>query len=443
MAAGPPPTGTVVITSRDPDADQVVPCRVVLQRLGRVKMPPKVRDSGGELSLTLPRGRYRVTVFHGLEWTAAEEEIEVVEGTLRVAVTLRHVVEPGFWIGADLHVHAKASFDSLMSYETRERSLTATGVEVAVASDHDVSSAPVSKGALGWIGGVEITRKYGHLNVFPYDIAPPPKRLRTLHEITDDIRARTPASIVQVNHPRLRGMGLFTLLHISPSRPDSLTALPRQVSHLEVFNGHDTRAKTTRANVDEWLALWEAGRPMWATGGSDAHKLSRPTPGFPRTYVPCLPVPDRSTCKTGIWLQTMLASGKAFVTSGPFIELAQDGAWPGGPLVVTDGRAKVQVRVRAAPFVAADELVVLVGGKEVLRRDLPPRALSLGGASGTLAEARKATVLFDGEIDVPVATGAKTLVVVVRGRQSLRTLLPTLDIEPFAFTNPLVVEPQP
>lgn len=438
----PRPTGRLTVTALDRDVGTTIPFRAVFLTVSGRAAPPKVRDSEGELVMSLPRGKYRVVVFHGLEWTADEREIEVDGTEQRITFGLRHVVEPGGWASTDLHVHARASFDSLVTFEARERSLSALGIESAVASDHDAASAPVGKGALSWIGGVEITRKFGHLNAFPYTVAPPPKRLRKLQDIASWVHEQAPEAILQVNHPRLRGMGLFTLLGISPTKENTLARLPTEVRHLEVFNGHDTRGSTVRAVVDEWLRFWQAGRPLWATGGSDVHKTTKPTPGFPRTYVQCLPVPSRKTCATPLWVRTMLAGGRAFVTSGPFVEVMQDGRGPGSPLVVKEGRALFHVRVRAAPFVAADELIVLVGGREITKRDLPARKLQLD-ATGTLEEARKAAVAFDGEIEVPVAADAKTLVVLVRGRQSLRTLLPTLDMEPFAFSNPLVIGATP
>ncbi len=438
----PRPTGRLTVTTVDRDAGTTIPFRAVFLTASGRAAPPKVRDSEGELVLTLPRGKYRVVVFHGLEWTADEREIDIDGTEQHLTFGLRHVVDPSGWASTDLHVHARNSFDSLVTFESRERSLTALGVESAVASDHDAVSAPVAKGSLGWIGGVEITRKFGHLNAFPYTVAPPPKRLRKLQEITSFVREQAPEALLQVNHPRLRGMGLFTLLGITTDKESTLARLPREVKHLEVFNGHDTRVSTVRAMVDEWLRLWQAGRPLWATGGSDVHKTTKPTPGFPRTYVQCLPTPSRATCATPIWVRTMLAAGRAFVTSGPFVELTQDGRGPGSALVVKEGRALFHVKVQAAPFVSADELVVLVGGREITKRDLPKRKLTLD-AAGTLDEARKAASLFDGDIEVPVAADAKTLVVLVRGCQSLRTLLPTLEMEPIAFSNPLVIGPTP
>jgi hypothetical protein len=446
LQAKSPAFGKVIVSTTDRDSGGKLPFRLVLQRVVQRPMKASVRDSDGanEMELTLAHGRYRIIVFHGLEWTAAEREIVIDDQPQTLAIGLRHVIEPGLWIGADLHTHARGSFDSLMPYTKREDSLTAMGVEVAVSSDHDTASQPVAKGPLAWIGGVEITRNFGHLNLYPFTAAPPPKRYRRLRDLVAEAVDRAPEAILQVNHPRLQGMGLFTILRIKRGVPPTPEQVPLAVRHLEVFNGRDRQASVVRASVDEWLTMWQAGRPFWATGGSDVHKSVRPSPGFPRTYVPCLPFPTRKTCGTPLWLRTMLDGGRAFVTSGPFVEVRQNesGMGPGGALVVHDGQATIRVRVRAAPYVSADELVVLVGGKEMLRRQLPTKALRYDSA-GTLAEARKAAIAFDDDVTVPVATDAKTLVVLVRGKQSMRTLIPTLDMEPFAFTNPLIVGPGP
>lgn len=438
--------GRVTVRTTDRDSGEKLPFRLMLQRVAKRAMKASVRDSDGanEIDLTLAHGRYRIVVFHGLEWTAAEREIVVDDTPQSVEVNLRHVIDPGLWIGTDLHVHARASFDSLVPYSKREDSLRAMGMEVAVASDHDTASQPAPKGDFSWIGGVEITRNFGHLNLYPFTAAPPPKRYRRLRDLVAEAVDRAPEAILQVNHPRLRGMGLFTILHIKRGVPPTPEQVPLAVRHLEVFNGRDRQASVVRASVDEWLTMWQAGRPFWATGGSDVHKTMRPSPGFPRTYVPCLPLPSRATCGTPLWVRTMLDQGRAFVTSGPFVEVRQNesGMGPGGALVVHEGKATIHVRVRAAPYVAADELVVLVGGKEIFRRDLPPKTLAYD-SEGTLEQAQKAAIAFDDDVTVPVAPDAKTLVVLVRGKQTMRTLIPTLDMEPFAFTNPLIVGPGP
>jgi hypothetical protein len=444
--ARPTAFGKVIVRTTDRDSGGKLPFRLVLQRVVQRPMKASVRDSDGtnDMELTLAHGRYRLVIFHGLEWTAAEREIVIDEHPQTLAIGLRHVVEPGPWIGADLHTHARGSFDSLMPYTKREDSLSAMGVEVAVSSDHDTASQPTSRGPLAWIGGVEITRNFGHLNLYPFTAAPPPKRYRRLRDLVAEAVDRAPEAILQVNHPRLRGMGLFTILRIKRGVPPTPDQVPLAVRHLEVFNGRDRQASVVRASVDEWLTMWQAGRPFWATGGSDVHKSVRPSPGFPRTYVPCLPLPTRATCGTPLWVRTMLDGGRAFVTSGPFVEVRQNesGQGPGGALAVKDGHATIHVRVRAAPYVAADELVVLVGGQEIARRELPPKTLRYDDA-GTLEEAQKAAIAFDDELTVPVAPSAKTLVVLVRGKQSMQTLIPTLDMEPFAFTNPLIVGPGP
>jgi hypothetical protein len=136
-----------------------------------------------------------------------------------------------------------------------------------------------------------------------------------------------------------------------------------------------------------------------------------------------------------------LRRGKIVVSSGPFVEVTQGGRGPGEALAVEGGKARVRVKVRAAPWVDAAEVEVFVGGKSALRRELPEGpARRVGSPEGSLEDGRRAAVRLDEELEVPVEPGARGLVVVVRGRRKAGEVLPFLDWAPRAIVNPMLIE---
>src|SRR6185503_19936938 len=94
------------------------------------------------------------------------------------------------------------------------------GIELAVATDHNhvtdyaaVLRAQGLQGRLGAATGVEITTPgWGHFNAYPYSssLEVPPFQTASPLEIFSVLRARAPHAILQVNHPRMPGVGYFT-----------------------------------------------------------------------------------------------------------------------------------------------------------------------------------------------------------------------------------------
>ena len=77
----------------------------------------------------LPAGTYRLSATRGLAYTVDEARVAVGRGEFVEAdLELRRVLETPGWVACDLHVHARPSFDSLVSVEDRLRTLAAAGV---------------------------------------------------------------------------------------------------------------------------------------------------------------------------------------------------------------------------------------------------------------------------------------------------------------------------
>lgn len=450
----------------DHDSRRALPARLVVHGRDGTPEPnfgPPHRATGagplidaehGEVDVMLPAGSYRLLGARGVEYSMAKRDITLRAGDDRREVLgLRHVVDSPGWAGCDLHVHSRGSFDSPVSLEDRVRTLMAAGIDFAVPSEHnsvgsyESSEVVAQQDWMGWVPAVEVTTsgpQRGHFNVFPYSLMEVPRYDHTsLRELVAFVRKKSAESVIQINHPRMGKIGHFTTLRLDPNTTRGLTRLAAGFDTIEVYNGQELGwPARTEEVISDWIQLFERGRRHWGTGSSDSHLVQYTTAGYPRTFVA---VRDDHEDGQGAPLDVpgLLASlkrGHAFVTSGPFVELSQDGRGPGERLVVAEGKAKIHVKVRAAPWVSVNELEVRVGGNTVLRRPLTSPALQVEMPEGTLEQVRRAAVRLDEDIEVPVPAGTRTLVVLVRGGQSIGEVLPFMDFKPLAVVNPMLVE---
>lgn len=464
-----PRIGVLRVHVVDHDRGVDLPARVVVhghqkEGFSGTKEPnlgPPYRSSGagplldtedGHVRLTLPSGIYRVLATRGIEYTVDEEEVEVVAGAEReVKMRLRRVIETPGWAGCDLHVHARGSFDTLVSIDDRVRSLMAAGLDFAAASEHnrtgsyDLSTLAGQDTWLTWIPAVEVTTmdpSQGHFNVMPYNRPEAPRYRRTsLRELISYVMRKSPDSLVQVNHPRMGTIGHFNALRMDPKTQKGIGRLARDFVLLEIYNGFDlaTPAKT-EATLREWLALLERGHVHWGTGSSDSHNVQYTGVGYPRTYVA---VKEDHEGGEGAALDISglfdgLRKGKILVTSGPFVDVSQEGRGPGEEMETTEGKARFHVRVRATPWIDTSELEIYVGGKSVLRRNLSGRPeRRMGKPEGGLQEERQRMVRFEEDLEVNAPPGAQYLVVVVRGQKKVSEVLPFMEWTPMAIVNPM------
>jgi hypothetical protein len=395
----------------------------------------------GEAHIPLPTGFYRVIVTHGPEWTVHDEDVELDVGEVTpVDARLEHVVDPGPWVACDLHVHAEPSPDSEVELADRVASLVAEGIAFAVPTDHnhvtdysDAIRAQPLQGLLS-VPGVEVTTNapnYGHFNAFPMRLDPdkpgngaptyqgvePAALFSALHALSPDL-------MVQVNHPRLEGnIGYFDLTGFDPATGNGNEHYSDAYDALEVWNGFDL---ARRANVErvfaEWLAEIARGRHVIATGSSDSHTIRSEAAGYPRTYVRASP----GGAHDGRALIQALKAGRAFVTSGPFLNVQVNGRGPGDKVFVDGDEADVEIAVQSAPWIDLSALRVYLGGDLVYRGAIDEHALTR-----TTGASRFATMLH-----VPLRRSAP-LVVAVDGDKQLDEVVARRGIRPFAFINPI------
>lgn len=457
LAAAPPPVAGVLRWRVREKGAGFVPARIVLRGVGGTPDPDWGEDAYDGASLDVlyadrdgerpvPPGKYHVIVTRGFEYTLHEADVTVQRGkTTDVEAQLERVVDTHGWIAADLHVHAVPSPDAPALLTDRVRTLAASGVEVAVATDHnaitDYGPAIRERGLSPWLASVvgdEVTTRgvpLGHFNVFPLTpgAAPLPFDHATPSAISSAARAAAPPGdkVVQLNHPRMGSIGYFELLRFDPRDVAGWRArsplADTDFDAIELFNGdHYNHIPEVERAMRDWYALLDAGVRITATGNSDSHKVTYQECGVPRNLVR---VDDDDP---GHWdadhasheasFVAAVRGGHVVVSSGPFVRVDVDGAGPGDD--TTPGAHTVHVTVDAPPWVDVSRVDLVHRGGEVLHTWSGPFA------SGTRR--------LDASLPLTLAPG-DWIVAVARGEREMR-FLPRSGARPFAFTNPVWVK---
>ena len=395
-----------------------------------------VLTATGRGTLPIAPGRYHVIASRGPTYTIDEKDVDVMPADpVDAAFKLARAVElPGLTC-ADLHQHAAPSTDSGVMPADRVLSNLAEGLDVEVATDHNrISNAYgaaleqlLPKSPLLLLAGDEATREgVGHFNVWPlaYDDKKPrggamDVRGKGAREILAELRA--PDRVVTVNHPRVGPIGYFNLVGFDPHAP-----LPRDFETgfdaLEIFTGKDTTK--TDAPIADWMALANRGLIYTGVGGSDSHLVWGQEAGYPRTCV-FLDGPPTAAALVNAVRQKR----EALVTNGPFVTVAIGGKGMGQLAPAPRGKVRLDVEVRAAPWVDARKLEIFVNGERRGKPvELPPG---------------RAPLRYKGSHELKIERDA-AVVVIVRGETSLEPVLsrppgmpPPL---PLAITNPIFVD---
>ena len=441
----PPRPGTLSYLLTD-EREQPLPGRLLVRGVAPTKDPdllPADSEAGsknmlyslrGAGSFELPAGRYEVLASHGPEYGLARHELEVnanLGATFRAV--LSRTVDTRGYLASDFHVHASPSPDSSVTLTERVLTLAAEGIELAVPTDHNhvtdyaqAISAQQLEGRLATMSGVEITTQgWGHFNAYPYpsSVEVPHTHEASPLEIFSVVRARAPQAVLQVNHPRMPGVGYFnrgeldtkTGVAVSPDFSFAFDAL-------EVTNGFDLEDPSVfERNLREWFELLNLGHHYTAVGNSDSHHVVLQWVGWPRTYVR---VPDRDIAHVApVDVAHALTGGHAVVSCGIFVlPTANGSAGPGD--TVQGSRVSLAVSLRAPAWIDIAKVEIYANGAKVEGRTRHP---PYGKAGWNL------------QVDLDVKTDT-WIVVVARGDRFMNDALPGKWIKPFGFSNPIYVD---
>ncbi|MBC7169551.1 PHP domain-containing protein [Candidatus Bipolaricaulota bacterium] len=342
----------------------------------------------GIARFSLPVGNYTLAIEHGAGFARGAEVREV---TLRAGEKSEVSVEfpRGFspaqawgYYSADLHAHSSASFDGSTPPDELVAVQMAAGLDLGFLSDHNTGdghapfAAAVAQRGFPVILGVELTAFRWHWVAYPVEAYVPNidpmvwMGVGSPAGVFAEAREKG-ARVIQVAHPYWSGAPYFDAL----GKP----FFDYGFDLVEIVNGEfdedDQRA------IERMFRFWNEGRRYVAVGASDAHHWRDPAHvyGRPRTYVH---VAGELTVEK--WLDA-LAQGRAFVTSGPLVNLTAQGgvARPGDTVTLTAGE---EIRLRAELFVAPREAPRGLALAQVIRNGEVAGEFALGGkAEATIA----------------------------------------------------------
>jgi len=441
----PPRPGTLTYSMTD-EHGLPLPSRLVVRGVPPTQDPdlvPGQNEAGsknmlysltGSGSVELPPGRYEILATHGPEYSMPRQQFEVsADSGANFRGELARTVDTSGWIASDFHVHASPSKDSHVSLTDRVLTLAAEGIELAAATDHnhvtDYTESLHSEqlqNRLSVMTGVEVTtRHWGHFNAYPYtkSVDVPPTREIGPLEIFRVVRARAPQAVLQVNHPRMPGVGYFTRGELDTKTgvaqsPDFSFAFDT----LEVSNGFDLEDPSVfERHLHEWFDLLNIGHRYTAVGNSDSHHVVFQWAGWPRTYVR---VPDTDvTHIVPLEVAKALKAGHASVSCGIFVlPTANGSAGPGD--TVAGSHVALSISLRAPEWVDVSDVEVYANGVRVEHRT---------------REAPAHHPSWDLEVDLQCKADT-WIVVVARGNRFMNEALPGKWIKPFGFSNPIFVD---
>ena len=405
----------------------------------------QVTTKDGDVDVPLAPGRYRVTLSRGPEYALSTFDVDVrpgadVEGACDVGerCLLRRVVDTSGYLACDFHQHTMLGVDAPTSTRDRVVGNVAEGVEIAVASEHNIVAdlEPLVRemglaDRLVEIPGDELTtdtskKPWGHANAFPlaFDPALPhggaiDVRDRGPKELFEELRAKNAGVVIQINHPRSGRNGYFDLLDFD--RATGVGTDPAYDPNFDAVEIWTGRAVAQRGAVlDDVLALIRTSHPTTITGTTDTHGMVGQEAGYPRTYVRANDkglggwAPDRSAELA----RAIRVARDVVVTNGPFFHVGVNGVGIGGVAKARGGRVVVTVDVESAPWIDVKHVKVVrvLGPKTARREKLEADVHPHPNASGALV----ARATFDVAVDrddaiFVIVSGDKPLTPVLSG----------------------------
>jgi hypothetical protein len=443
-----------------------MPCKVTFEGQGGTTSPDfgpthvagparnQATTADGNLAVTVMPGAYRLTASRGPEYTLAQADV-TVDAQSRKSVTLspRRVVDTWGYLGCDFHQHTMLGTDSPTSPRDRVVSNVAEGVDVAVASEHNVVAdlSPIVKamhleGELVALGGDELTadashHSWGHANVWPMKRDPakprggaPVVRDRLAKDVFDELRHGLPGDFVlQINHPRSGLTGYFDQLGFDPARGVGTGAgYDPGFDAVEIWNGRNVEPR--EKGLQDWRALLRTGHPVTPTADTDTHGVVDQEAGYPRTYVRVSDDTQLETwdaSRTADLVRGVKTLRDVVLTNGPMLRVTANGAPVGGLAKARGGTVTVKVHVECAPWVDVDSVRVIHvrdGAPEAVQ---PVKLAPL--KSGAMGADLSLTVVarLDDALAV-LATGSKPMTPVVSGDPA--------EITPWAMTGAVWID---
>ena len=389
MCEGPCPDG---LTAQDRD--------VYHDRLPSDMATAFFSGSDGAAQATLPAGDYRVFVSRGMEYStwppdaisSRGQSVSIEPGSeVSLNAEIARVIDSSDALAAEFHVHTLHSMDTSIPVGARVSGLVGEGIEVLVATDHDVITdfGPQLRAQHldGWavtVMGEEIsTDTYGHFNGFPLERDPEHRHGGALDwaggpalsvppvDVFAWIESHPGEQVVQVNHADNLGMirGLDANVLYGTTRADpAVFRLPSDwvdeetgdtglwsdaFTAFEILNGQSDDG--TNMRMRWWLAMVGRGFSPTGTAVTDSHTRFGFLGAVPRSYVFGSELGDFSPDR----FAEAINDGRVVGTNGPFIEVTVANAAGhvagSGEVLATGGEAvEVIVHVQTPSWIDVD-----------------------------------------------------------------------------------------
>ena len=344
--------------------------------------PGIVYTSTGKARIGLPGGMYKIYAGRGFEYSLDSAEITLADGDQqRKTFKIRREVPTNGFVACDTHVHTLThSGHGDASVEERMITLAAEGIELPIATDHNVQidhrpfaqKMDVRQFFTPVIGN-EVTTSIGHFNIFPVNPGArvPDHKLETWKSILDDIYRTPGVKVAILNHARdlHRGVRPFGQRLFNEVVGENLDGWAMQFNAMEVVNSSATQTDHLRLFQD-WMALLNRGYDVTPVGSSDSHDVGRHFVGQGRTYIRC-DDSDPGAIDVDNAVNALL-QGRALVSYGLLAEIKVDSKYAAGELApVPNNQVKVDVRVLGPHWVSATQVRLYSNGLRIRVIDIP------------------------------------------------------------------------
>lgn len=352
-----------------------------------------VYSSTGQANIGVRSGNYTILCGRGFEYSLAETEMDVAEGDqTQHGFTLQRVVDTTGMAACDPHIHTyEISRHGDASLDERMITLAGEGIELAVATDHNVfvDYQPYLErlglaDAITPVIGNEVTTRFGHFNIFPAekDAPLPDHRASRWDELFTSIYETPNIRVAILNHPRDVHSGFTPLgpANMIGAIGERLDNRELQANAMELINSAALQSDPM-VLFHDWLTLLNRGMSVTAVGSSDSHEVSRKIVGQGRSYV-TVDDTDPGNLDVDAAVESFVA-GDVRVSLGLLTELTVNQNARSGDLVsATDETIGITVRVQGPEWVTADRIELYANGRRIRSEQI---AAEQGRAAGEKA----------------------------------------------------------